>query len=162
MATSPSCLLFLLVHCFLLVLLLGISGATTLVAARFKDGVVIGADSRTSQGTFVANRLTDKISSVYPGILLARSGSSAGERGSASFHLQTPSHVLVRLNCCRGWRSTDRILISMLLLNSDHDTGICGVLFARALRIFDELEVEFNLLLSWVRDSWDTLIDMHV
>eukprot|EP00903_Cladosiphon_okamuranus_P006143 g6045.t1 len=53
-------------------------GATTLVAARFEGGVVIGADSRTSQGSFVANRLTDKISTVAPSIFLARSGSSAG------------------------------------------------------------------------------------
>ncbi|CAM9475916.1 unnamed protein product, partial [Hapterophycus canaliculatus] len=51
---------------------------TTLVAARFDGGVVIGADSRTSQGSFVANRLTDKITLVSPGIFLARSGSSAG------------------------------------------------------------------------------------
>lgn len=54
------------------------AGATTLVAARFDGGVVIGADSRTSQGSFVANRLTDKISPVAPSIFLARSGSSAG------------------------------------------------------------------------------------
>lgn len=54
------------------------TGATTLVAARFDGGVVIGADSRTSQGNFVANRLTDKITPVAPSIFLARSGSSAG------------------------------------------------------------------------------------
>lgn len=56
----------------------GFVDATTLVAARFEGGVVIGADSRTSQGSFVANRLTDKITLVSPGIFLARSGSSAG------------------------------------------------------------------------------------
>lgn len=54
------------------------AGATTLVAARFEGGVVIGADSRTSQGSFVANRLADKITPVAPSIFLARSGSSAG------------------------------------------------------------------------------------
>lgn len=61
-----------------LVLSTGGSHATTLVAARFEGGVVIAADSRTSQGSFVANRLTDKITPVYPNIFLARSGSSAG------------------------------------------------------------------------------------
>lgn len=66
-----------------LLLLLGFGGttavcATTLIAARFEGGVVIGADSRTSQGSFVANRLTDKIAPVSQGIFLARSGSSAG------------------------------------------------------------------------------------
>lgn len=58
------------------------TGATTLVAARFEGGVVIGADSRTSQGSFVANRLTDKITPVAPSIFLARSGSSAGASSS--------------------------------------------------------------------------------
>lgn len=64
--------------------------ATTLVAARFEGGVVIGADSRTSQGSFVANRLTDKIAPVSPGIFLARSGSSAGTyttQASCSYHI---------------------------------------------------------------------------
>lgn len=56
----------------------GLVDATTLVAARFDGGVVIGADSRTSQGTFVANSGTDKITPVSPGVFLARSGSSAG------------------------------------------------------------------------------------
>lgn len=54
------------------------TSATTLVAVRFEGGVVIGADSRTSQGSFVANRLADKITPVAPSIFLARSGSSAG------------------------------------------------------------------------------------
>lgn len=71
-------------HVFLMLVLLVVGWtatavvATTLVAARFDGGVVIGADSRTSQGSFVANRLTDKIAPVSPGIFLARSGSSAG------------------------------------------------------------------------------------
>lgn len=60
------------------------AGATTLVAARFEGGVVVGADSRTSQGSFVANRLTDKITPVAPSIFLARSGSSAGASQKAA------------------------------------------------------------------------------
>lgn len=65
------------VGCFLLLTSYG-ALATTVIAARFEDGVVIGADSRTSQGNFVANRFADKITTIYPGIFLARSGSSAG------------------------------------------------------------------------------------
>ncbi|CAB1097210.1 unnamed protein product [Ectocarpus sp. CCAP 1310/34] len=61
----------------LLVAAAGQVDATTLVAARFDAGVVIGADSRTSQGSFVANSGTDKITPVSPGVFLARSGSSA-------------------------------------------------------------------------------------
>lgn len=34
---------------------------TTIMAASFDGGVVLGADSRTSTGSYVANRVTDKI-----------------------------------------------------------------------------------------------------
>jgi 20S proteasome alpha/beta subunit len=38
-----------------------VSTGTTLVACEFDGGVVIGADSKTSMGTWVANRVTDKL-----------------------------------------------------------------------------------------------------
>ena len=41
-----------------------VSTGTTLVAVEFADGVVLGADSRTSMGTYVANRVTDKLTPV--------------------------------------------------------------------------------------------------
>ena len=34
------------------------------MAVEFADGVVFGADSRTSTGTYVANRVTDKLTQV--------------------------------------------------------------------------------------------------
>ena len=37
---------------------------TTIMAVEFADGVVFGADSRTSTGTYVANRVTDKLTQV--------------------------------------------------------------------------------------------------
>ena len=62
-----------------LLLLASVARATTILASTFEGGVVIGTDSRTSQGTFVVNRLSDKIAPVYPaGIFLARSGNTAG------------------------------------------------------------------------------------
>ena len=35
------------------------------MAVEFADGVVFGADSRTSTGTYVANRVTDKLTQVW-------------------------------------------------------------------------------------------------
>merc|ERR1719461_377451 len=40
-------------------------------------GVVIGADSRTSSGTYVANRVTDKLTKITDNIYACRSGSAA-------------------------------------------------------------------------------------
>lgn len=54
---------------------------TTIMAVSFGEGVdggvVIGADSRTSTGTYVANRATDKLDQVSDRIFVQRSGSSA-------------------------------------------------------------------------------------
>lgn len=54
-----------------------VSTGTTLVAVEFADGVVIGADSKTSMGTWVANRVTDKLTPVTDTIFVCRSGSAA-------------------------------------------------------------------------------------
>ena len=37
---------------------------TTIMAATFDGGVVLGADSRTSTGNYVANRVTDKLTKL--------------------------------------------------------------------------------------------------
>ena len=47
------------------------------MAATFDQGVVLGADSRTSTGNYVANRVTDKITALTDKIFVCRSGSAA-------------------------------------------------------------------------------------
>jgi 20S proteasome subunit beta 1 len=44
------------------------------MAVEFADGVVIGADSRTSTGSYVANRVTDKLTKISDKIYCCRSG----------------------------------------------------------------------------------------
>merc|ERR1719433_2071618 len=57
---------------------------TTIMATTYGEdmegkplGVVIGADSRTSTGTYVANRVTDKLTRITDNIYACRSGSAA-------------------------------------------------------------------------------------
>jgi len=50
---------------------------TTIMAVQFKDGVVIGADSRSSAGIMIGNRVTDKLTEITPRIFCCRSGSVA-------------------------------------------------------------------------------------
>lgn len=50
---------------------------TTIMAASYDGGVVMGADSRTSTGNYIANRVTDKITSLADRIYICRSGSAA-------------------------------------------------------------------------------------
>ncbi|KAK1350975.1 Proteasome subunit beta type-1 [Hamiltosporidium tvaerminnensis] len=50
---------------------------TTIMAISYKDGVILGADTRTSMGNYIPNRITDKITKITPNIYCCRSGSSA-------------------------------------------------------------------------------------
>ena len=54
-----------------------VSTGTTILALPFEGGVVVCADSRTSTGTYVANRVTDKLVQLSPYIYCCRSGSAA-------------------------------------------------------------------------------------
>ena len=53
------------------------------MAVEFADGVVIGADSRTSTGSYVANRVTDKLTRITDKIYCCRSGSAADTQAIA-------------------------------------------------------------------------------
>lgn len=50
---------------------------TTIMAVAYEGGVIMGADSRVSTGTYVANRVSDKITALHDRIFLCRSGSAA-------------------------------------------------------------------------------------
>lgn len=63
---------------------------TSIMAAEFDGGVVIGADSRTTTGAYIANRVTDKLTRVTDHIYCCRSGSAADTQAIAdivSYHL---------------------------------------------------------------------------
>ena len=60
------------------------------MATEFDGGVVIGADSRTTTGAYIANRVTDKLTRVTDQIYCCRSGSAADTQAIAdivSYHL---------------------------------------------------------------------------
>jgi 20S proteasome alpha/beta subunit len=54
-----------------------VSTGTTIMAIPFEGGVVLGADSRVSTGTYIANRVSDKIAQLSDHIFCCRSGSAA-------------------------------------------------------------------------------------
>ncbi|KRY36853.1 Protein RFT1 -like protein [Trichinella spiralis] len=60
-----------------------ISDGTTLVACEFEHGVIIAADTRTSSGSLVVSRVSNKISPVSEYICCMRSGSSADTQAVA-------------------------------------------------------------------------------
>ncbi|KAJ3417031.1 Proteasome subunit beta type-1 [Chytridiales sp. JEL 0842] len=61
------------------------------MAVQFKDGVIVGADSRTTTGSYIANRVTDKLTPVHERIFCCRSGSAADTQAVAdivNYYLQ--------------------------------------------------------------------------
>lgn len=56
---------------------------TTIMAVEFNGGVIIGADSRTSTGSYVANRTADKLTRISDKIYCCRSGSAADTQAIA-------------------------------------------------------------------------------
>ncbi|KAL0581998.1 Proteasome subunit beta type-1 [Marasmius crinis-equi] len=56
---------------------------TSIMAVQFEGGVVIGADSRTTTGSYIANRVTDKLTFLHDRIYCCRSGSAADTQAIA-------------------------------------------------------------------------------
>jgi 20S proteasome subunit beta 1 len=62
-----------------------LSSGTTIMAVTYDGGVVLGADSRTSTGSYVANRVSDKIVPLSDYIWTCRSGSAADTQAVADY-----------------------------------------------------------------------------
>ncbi|KAI5150331.1 20S proteasome subunit beta 1 [Enteropsectra breve] len=54
-----------------------VSTGTTIMAFIYRDGVILAADSRTSSGSFIDSRVTNKLTKITSNIYCCRSGSAA-------------------------------------------------------------------------------------
>jgi 20S proteasome alpha/beta subunit len=75
-----------------------VSTGTTIMAIPFQGGVVVGADSRVSTGTYIANRVSDKIAQLHDRIWCCRSGSAADTQALTDyvrFYLGQLAYVIV-------------------------------------------------------------------
>ncbi|KAE9417527.1 hypothetical protein Angca_006685 [Angiostrongylus cantonensis] len=71
-----------------------ISTGTTLIAMEFNGGVVVGTDSRTSSGSFISSRATNKITPITEHMAVCRSGSAADTQAIADivkYHIEAYS-----------------------------------------------------------------------
>ena len=62
-----------------------VSLGTTIMAMEYASGVVFAADSRTSAGSFIVNRVTDKLTKITDRIYCCRSGSAADTQAIANY-----------------------------------------------------------------------------
>lgn len=77
-----------------------VSTGTTIMACVYgnpskPEGVIIGADSRTSTGQYIANRVSSKVTELTDRIFVARSGSAADTQALADYVRRwTTEHAL--------------------------------------------------------------------
>lgn len=81
-----------------------VSLGTTIVAVSFDGGVILGADSRTSTGSYVANRAQDKITPLTDRVYLCRSGSASDTQAIAAY----VQHYLASMQAERAGRKTTK------------------------------------------------------
>lgn len=93
----------------LLLLFIRRAFSTTLIAAHYKHGIILGADTRTSRGGYVANPYANKFCAVSPSICLARSGSAADTQALAEELTTELSELYILDNdlpTCDAWLTT--------------------------------------------------------
>eukprot|EP00965_Chrysotila_dentata_P222576 6193060-Pleurochrysis_carterae.AAC.2 len=55
------------------------------MAVTYEGGVILGADSRTSTGVYIANRVTNKVTKIDEKIYVCRSGSAADTQAISDY-----------------------------------------------------------------------------
>ncbi|XP_005091219.1 proteasome subunit beta type-6 [Aplysia californica] len=112
-----------------------VSTGTTIMATEFDKGVILGADSRTTTGAYIANRVTDKLTKVTDYIYCCRSGSAADTQAIADivkyhvdFHrmemgeeplVKTVAHMFKQL--CYDYR--DQLTAGIIVAGWDKQNG---------------------------------------
>jgi len=75
-----------------------VSAGTTIMAVAFPNGVVLGADCRTSTGSYAVSRNSDKITQLHDHIWCCRSGSAADTQALCDY----VKHYLAQLSIETG------------------------------------------------------------
>ncbi|RCN48785.1 peptidase, T1 family [Ancylostoma caninum] len=117
-----------------------ISTGTTLIAMEFNGGVVVGTDSRTSAGSFISSRATNKITPITDHMAVCRSGSAADTQAIADivkYHIEVYSMLENEpVSIYRGaqifrkflYNYRDQLSASVLIAGWDEQNG--GQLYA--------------------------------
>ncbi|XP_074286821.1 proteasome subunit beta type-6-like [Silene latifolia] len=112
------------------------SMGTTIIGVTYNGGVVLGADSRTSTGVYVANRASDKITKLTDNVYICRSGSAADSQVLSDYvryflhqhtiQLDQPATVKVAANLARllSYNNKDMLQTGLIVGGwSKHEGG---------------------------------------
>jgi len=108
---------------------------TTIMALQYDGGVILGADTRTSTGEYVANRASRKISKVHDKIFVCRCGSAADTQALTGFvinylgqhavELNKPPTVNTAANLFKSiaYQNKDRLMAGLIIAGWDEKRG---------------------------------------
>jgi len=101
---------------------------TTIMAIVYDGGVVLGADTRTSTGDYVANRASRKISKVMDNVFVCRCGSAADTQALTGFVINALTSHAVEL----GEKPTVNTAANLfrLIAYNNKDNLMAGLLVA--------------------------------
>ncbi|KAF8428136.1 nucleophile aminohydrolase [Tirmania nivea] len=105
------------------------------MAVQFDKGVILGADSRTTTGSYISNRVTDKLTQVHDTIWCCRSGSAADTQAIADmvhyylqmYHIRNdetpPTRTAAALFQEICYSNKDHITAGLIVAGYDHRKG---------------------------------------
>merc|ERR1740138_2021213 len=108
---------------------------TTIMAVEYDGGVVMGADTRTSTGDYVANRASRKVSKVHDKIFVCRCGSAADTQALTGFvmnylgqhavELGKPPAVKTAANLFKmiAYNNKDNLMAGLIVAGYDEKRG---------------------------------------
>lgn len=89
-------------------------------AIPFDGGVVMGADSRTSTGTYIAVRVADKITQVHDRIWICRSGSAADTQALTDYLRHYLGQLSVETGRAPTVKTAAHLMRRMIYENKDN------------------------------------------
>ncbi|XP_065060651.1 proteasome subunit beta type-6-like [Rhopilema esculentum] len=101
---------------------------TTIMAVEYDGGVVFGADSRTTTGAYIVNRVTDKLTPVTENIFCCRSGSAADTQAIAD----QVKYNLYLLRMELGEQTTVKTAANLFkeICYAKRDSAVAGIIVA--------------------------------
>ncbi|KAK2972592.1 hypothetical protein RJ640_007764 [Escallonia rubra] len=122
------------------------SMGTTIIGVTYNGGVVLGADSRTSTGVYVANRASDKITQLTDNVYVCRSGSAADSQIVSDYvryflhqhtiQLGQPATVKVAANLVRLLSYNNKSMLQTGLIIGGWDKYEGGKIYDSSLSSF--------------------------
>ncbi|EHY66902.1 20S proteasome subunit beta 1 [Nematocida ausubeli] len=112
-----------------------VSLGTTIIGVKYKDGVILGADTRTSMGTYVSNRVSRKITKLMDNVYTCRCGSAADTQAISEYakkimnmgvfcHSQRPLVKDVAVSMKKiVWDATDQGVMAGFIVAGVDETG---------------------------------------